>query len=81
MIAHIILINFILFISLDTLFATFDHAIVDLDGITDIEVGNVWLHLLFLDLADDIHGLKVGWRGGGTTGSPQWMQIFFEEYS
>jgi hypothetical protein len=26
---------------LDTLFATFDHAIVDLDGITDIEVGNV----------------------------------------
>lgn len=42
--------------NLDALFAAFDDSVVDLDGVTDVEFGGVGLHLLTLDLLEDIHG-------------------------
>lgn len=40
---------------LDTLFAPLDHAGVDFEAVTDLEVGDVFDLLLF-DFIDDVHG-------------------------
>jgi hypothetical protein len=44
---------------LDTLFATFNNAAMDLHGISDIELGDILFQLLCFDLLDDIHGVLL----------------------
>jgi hypothetical protein len=44
---------------LDTLFATFHNAGVNLDGVANVEVCNFALKLLLLDLIDDVHGVVL----------------------
>lgn len=52
---------------LDTFLATFDNAAMDLDGVSDVEISDVWLELLLLDFLNDgghdleVVGLKIGW--------------------
>jgi len=50
---------------LDTLFVTFLNAAMNLDGVAYVELGDVLLHLLLLDLFDDVHGVllrgKIQW--------------------
>lgn len=45
--------------NLDTLFATFNNAAMDLHGIADIEISDVLLQLLLLDLLNDMHGVLL----------------------
>lgn len=45
---------------LDALFATFNHAAMDLDGITHIRIYDVCFELLLLDFLNDIHGGGCG---------------------
>ena len=42
---------------LDPLFVPFFNFGVDLDGISDVEVGSVLLELLLFDLGDEVHGV------------------------
>lgn len=41
---------------LDALFATFDNAAMDFDGVTYVRGDNVFLELLLFDFLDDVHG-------------------------
>lgn len=45
---------------LDTLFASLNHAAMDLDGITHIRIYDVCFELLLLDFLNDIHGGGCG---------------------
>jgi len=45
---------------LDTLLVTFDDACVDANGITDLELDDIGLELLFFDGGDDAHDRNGG---------------------
>jgi hypothetical protein len=45
--------------NLDALLAAFNDPVMDLDCITDVQFGGIGLHLLAVDLLEDIHGGAV----------------------
>ena len=47
---------------LDTLFATFDNAAMDLDGVAYVWLDDVFVKLLLFDFFDDVHGGDVAER-------------------
>lgn len=50
---------------LNALFPTLNDTGVDLDGVTDVKIGRVFLELLLLDLVDDVHNNIALADGGG----------------